>query len=46
LLLPVYYLLMSLAAYKALWQLVRRPHYWEKTEHGLTRQDAIRLLSV
>jgi cellulose synthase/poly-beta-1,6-N-acetylglucosamine synthase-like glycosyltransferase len=46
LLLPVYYLLMSLAAYKALWQLVRRPHYWEKTEHGLTRHDAIRLLSL
>jgi len=46
LLLPLYYLLMSLAAYKALWQLVRRPHYWEKTEHGLTRHDAIRLLSL
>ncbi|MGB9604629.1 MAG: glycosyltransferase [Bryobacteraceae bacterium] len=46
LLLPVYYLLMSLAAYKGLWQLVRRPHYWEKTEHGLTRHDAVGLLSL
>ncbi len=46
LLLPVYYLLMSVAAYKGLWQLVRRPHYWEKTEHGLTRHDAVHLLSL
>lgn len=37
--LPAYYLLMSLAAWKALWQLVLRPHHWEKTEHGLTRVD-------
>jgi glycosyltransferase XagB len=32
---PLYWLLHSLAAYKALWQLVVKPHYWEKTEHGL-----------
>lgn len=37
--LPLYYLLMSIAAWKALWQLIFRPHYWEKTEHGLTRVD-------
>ncbi|MCS7042068.1 MAG: glycosyltransferase [Bryobacteraceae bacterium] len=37
--LPLYYLLMSAAAWKALWQLAIRPHYWEKTEHGLTRMD-------
>lgn len=37
--LPAYYLLMSIAAWKALWQLVFRPHHWEKTEHGLTRVD-------
>ncbi len=46
LLLPLYYLLMSVAAYKGLWQLIRRPHYWEKTEHGLTRHDAAQLLSL
>jgi glycosyltransferase XagB len=34
---PVYWLLHSLAAYKGLWQLLTRPHYWEKTEHGLTQ---------
>jgi cellulose synthase/poly-beta-1,6-N-acetylglucosamine synthase-like glycosyltransferase len=33
---PLYWLLHSLAAYKALWQLIRRPHYWEKTVHGLS----------
>ena len=33
----LYWLLISLAAYKALWQLSRRPHYWEKTQHGMAR---------
>jgi len=32
---PVYWLLMSLAAAKALVQLVVAPSYWEKTTHGL-----------
>ncbi len=35
LLASVYWLLMSVAAYKALYQLVTRPFYWEKTSHGL-----------
>jgi hypothetical protein len=26
---------MSVAAWKGLIQLVRKPFYWEKTEHGL-----------
>jgi hypothetical protein len=30
----VYWLLISAAAYRALWQLGARPHHWEKTEHG------------
>jgi hypothetical protein len=38
--LPAYYFLMSLAAWKAFWQLMRRPHYWEKTAHGLTQMHA------
>ena len=33
---PVYWILHSLAAYKALWQLVFRPYHWEKTPHGLS----------
>lgn len=32
---PVIWLLMSVAAYRALYQLVRDPYLWEKTEHGL-----------
>lgn len=37
-LMPAYWLLVSLAAYRALWQLMRDPYLWEKTEHGLARQ--------
>jgi cellulose synthase/poly-beta-1,6-N-acetylglucosamine synthase-like glycosyltransferase len=29
-----YWVLMSVAAYRALWQLLRNPFYWEKTQHG------------
>ncbi|OAI38475.1 hypothetical protein AYO39_01110 [Actinobacteria bacterium SCGC AG-212-D09] len=32
---PFYWLLMAVAATKAIYQLVRRPSYWEKTLHGL-----------
>ncbi len=34
---PVYWLLISAAAYRALYQLATRPHYWEKTEHGVSK---------
>ncbi|MBO0821367.1 MAG: glycosyltransferase, partial [Nocardiopsaceae bacterium] len=33
---PVYWLCHSVASYKALWQLITRPHYWEKTTHGIS----------
>ncbi len=33
---PVYWILQSAGAYKALWQLIFRPSYWEKTTHGIT----------
>jgi cellulose synthase/poly-beta-1,6-N-acetylglucosamine synthase-like glycosyltransferase len=33
---PVYWLLHSVAAYKAAWQLLVNPFYWEKTTHGLS----------
>jgi hypothetical protein len=36
LVMPLYWLMMSIAAYKALWQLVTKPFYWEKTSHGLS----------
>jgi cellulose synthase/poly-beta-1,6-N-acetylglucosamine synthase-like glycosyltransferase len=37
-LIPVYWLMMSCAAYMALFQLIFKPHYWEKTKHGLHLQ--------
>lgn len=36
---PIYWILHSVAAYKALWQLIVKPHYWEKTEHGLSEHE-------
>jgi hypothetical protein len=33
---PLYWIMHSMAAYKALWQLVTRPYYWEKTAHGIS----------
>ncbi len=42
LLLPVYWLMQSFAAYRALVQLVTSPHYWEKTDHNLATASAIR----
>jgi glycosyltransferase XagB len=32
-LMPVYWLLISFASYRAAWQLLRDPFLWEKTEH-------------
>ena len=39
LLVPVYWLMMSVAALKAMWQLVLTPSFWEKTAHGLGPDD-------
>lgn len=36
---PVYWLLHSLASFRAIWQLVVNPHLWEKTPHGLSFVD-------
>jgi cellulose synthase/poly-beta-1,6-N-acetylglucosamine synthase-like glycosyltransferase len=32
---PLYWVMMSVAAAKAVWQLIGRPAFWEKTAHGL-----------
>jgi glycosyltransferase XagB len=37
LLIPFYWLLVSAACYRAVYQLATAPHYWEKTEHGVSR---------
>jgi glycosyltransferase XagB len=38
LLLPAYWAMMSIAAIRALVQLLVRPTQWDKTVHGLSRQ--------
>ena len=42
---PVYWGLMSVAAWKGLLQLFYRPFYWEKTIHGLDRSNETRTLA-
>lgn len=39
---PVYWLMMSAAAWRALYQLLTRPSYWEKTDHGLSAEAKAR----
>ncbi|MEJ2116979.1 MAG: glycosyltransferase [Alphaproteobacteria bacterium] len=34
---PVYWLFISAAAYRAVYQFITAPFHWEKTEHGLTK---------
>lgn len=38
--LPVYWLLLSAAAWRALWKLMTAPHQWEKTAHGVAKRTA------
>jgi len=40
-LLPVYYALASLAGWTAIVDLIVRPHFWAKTEHGRVRRDPV-----
>jgi cellulose synthase/poly-beta-1,6-N-acetylglucosamine synthase-like glycosyltransferase len=37
---PIYWLMHSIAAYKGLYQLVVKPFYWEKTNHGLSKVNS------
>jgi cellulose synthase/poly-beta-1,6-N-acetylglucosamine synthase-like glycosyltransferase len=37
---PLYWMMMSIAAVKALWQLIVAPSFWEKTVHGLSGSTA------
>lgn len=36
---PIYWALLSVAAWRALYQLFKEPYRWEKTEHGLAAQQ-------
>ncbi len=38
---PLYWCLHYVAAWRALYQLIRNPFHWEKTPHGLTSQEAV-----
>ncbi|MGB3482385.1 MAG: glycosyltransferase [Mycobacterium sp.] len=35
---PVFWLMMSIAATKGVYQMIRQPSYWEKTFHGLSEK--------
>jgi len=37
---PFYWVLSSIASYMALWELLTRPHHWQKTNHGLVATAA------
>jgi len=48
LLVPAYWIMMSIAAVKAAFQLVFKPSYWEKTSHGLNTavaEPAVEIIS-
>jgi cellulose synthase/poly-beta-1,6-N-acetylglucosamine synthase-like glycosyltransferase len=34
---PLYWMLHSISSYRALWQLITKPFYWEKTNHGISK---------
>lgn len=38
---PFYWPLASIAAYRALFELIFRPHYWSKTTHGVSARPPI-----
>lgn len=40
-LIPIYLVLLSIAAWRALFQLLRDPYRWEKTEHGLAKSSRL-----
>lgn len=37
-LLPLYWALIGVAAFRAAYELLRRPYFWAKTTHGVTRK--------
>lgn len=37
---PLYWMMLSVAGWRALWQLWRRPHHWEKTPHEVYADEA------
>lgn len=46
LMMPAYWMLISVGAHKAIFQLVVRPFHWEKTHHGISRLTRRQLARV
>jgi cellulose synthase/poly-beta-1,6-N-acetylglucosamine synthase-like glycosyltransferase len=44
-LVPVYWLMMSVASWRALYQMFVKPHHWEKTTHGLHLGSNVRIVN-
>ena len=44
-LVPLYWFFTSIAACMAFWQLFTKPHYWEKTIHGLVKKDKKKIIT-
>ena len=38
---PIYWICLSVAAWRALYQLLTKPYHWEKTEHGLAQHSRL-----
>jgi glycosyltransferase XagB len=38
-----YWMIISVATYRGLWQLLRNPFYWEKTQHGVSKQVVLEI---
>ena len=43
---PIYWVMMSIAAVKALVQLITAPTFWEKTQHGLDKKQPAKATSA
>jgi cellulose synthase/poly-beta-1,6-N-acetylglucosamine synthase-like glycosyltransferase len=39
LLMPIYWALLSIASWRGLFQLIRKPFYWDKTSHGISKSE-------
>ena len=38
---PLYWMLISVAAWKGFLQLITKPHHWEKTKHFASKDTAL-----
>ena len=41
-----YWVMISIATYKGLWQLLHNPFFWEKTNHGVSKHVARELIQA